>query len=527
MNLSLKIQNKIAQFYVILSLGIAIASLGYGGFDMSMPSLSADVQTGIFNKEGALISNSPEGIVMMGGSDPIGVVQGSVNPIYNSAFYSPASVRTSAHWQPPFSAEKYADVFLCRGIRGNELSNKLIGYTKLLDNQIELPIVSLMVDSKNFFDKSGGIYVQGEQWHESFNTNLFQPWYMKTGNYSLRGSRAIKPGYVQFFDKNRKAYYSGSVGVKIHGNATRSFPQKSLRLVAKESLIKDPWGNEIESLILRNGGNTWETTIIGDVIAQTVLANTDLLIQRGRSCVLLINGFYWGIHNIRDRLKASNLAIRNNCSIENVAIWEQWGVEAGNPKRGVRLNEFLNRIKKGQTIDYNELKKEIDVKEFAQYILAETFLGNTDWPTNNFAMYKIRKGKWHPIVSDLDFSLGYNGLISPDENSFDRLFSKVSVCQQLCKELLKHEEFKILLIATYDKFQNIGIFDAEKFKEIVGRLSRRVVDEIPRHLLRWRKIGTVKNWQNNLSVMEHFYENRISYFDSHFKQLLQNEKFSR
>ena len=524
---SLKNQNKIANAYVILALGIVVLSLSYWGFDWSNPILTRDVQCGIINQDGTLISNSPKAIVVKGGGDPIEFVRGRNNPIYNSTFYSPAVERTSAHWQPPIIADKYAEVFLCRGVNGNQLSEKLNGATKFLSNDIELPIVSLMVDSKSFFDAQEGIYVQGNRWHESLNSNLFQPWFMKAGNYSLRGRNAVKSGYVQFFDKGREVYYSGAVEIKIHGNATRSFPQKSLRLIAKESLIENPWGTKVESLILRNGGNTWETTLIGDVIAQTVLENSDLMIQRGQPCVLLLNGFYWGIHNIRDRIKASNLAIRFRSSVEDISIWEDGALDVGNPKRGFGFSDLLNRISNDESISFEELNKEVDIDEFAQYILAEIFLGNTDWPTNNFAMYKVRKGKWHPIVSDLDFSLGYNDLLEPDENGFKRLLSNVSVCQQLFKELLKHKEFKNILTETYKMYQDIGFFDAQVFNTIVHSVSEKVEAEIPRHILRWRKIGSIENWQNNLLKMEKFYESRIDHFKTSFTQLLRDEKFCR
>ena len=523
----LKNQNKIASSYVILALGIAVVSLFYSGFDWSNPSLTRDVQCGIMNQDGRLISNSPKAIVVKGGGDPMELVQGTNNPIYSSAFYSPAGERTSAHWQPPLMANKYAEVFLCRGINGNQLSDKLSGATKFLSNDIQLPIVSLMVESKSFFDPQQGIYVQGNRWHESLNSNLFQSWFMKAGNYSFRGRNAIKSGYVQFFDHNKQVYYSDAVGIKIHGNATRSFPQKSLRLIAKESLIKDPWGTKVESLILRNGGNTWETTLIGDVIAQTVLANTDLMIQRGQPCVLLLNGYYWGIHNMRDRIKAKNLAIRFKCSEEDISIWEDWSLDVGNPKRGFGLNEMLNRISYDEVISYKDLNKEIDIEEFAQYILAQIFLGNTDWPTNNFAMYKVRKGKWHPIVSDLDFSLGYNDLLDPDENGFNRLLSSATVCQQLFQELLKHKEFKKTLISTYELYHDLGVFDTQNFHEIVKSVSGKVEEELPRHIKRWRKIRSIEDWETNLLAMGKFYENRAVQFEISFEQLLLDEKFFR
>jgi hypothetical protein len=523
----LKTQNKIANIFVILSFGISILSLVYFGFDWSKPVLSRAVQCGIISQDGTLISNSPEALVVRGGVDPIDLVLGRSNPIFNSAFYSPAGQRTSAHWRTPLDARKIAEVFLCRGVNGNQLSEKLNGVTKFLSNDIELPIVSLMVESKSFFDAREGIYVQGERWHESLSSNLFQPWFMKAGNYSLRGRNAVKSGYVQFFDKGREVYYSGAVEIKIHGNATRSFPQKSLRLIAKESLIENPWGKKVESLILRNGGNTWETTLIGDVIAQTVLENSDLMIQRGQPCVLLLNGFYWGIHNIRDRIKASNLAIRFKCSLEDISIWEDWELDFGNPKRSVDLSDLLKRISNDERISYKELKKELDIGEFAEYIFAEIFLGNTDWPTNNFAMYKVRKSKWHPIVSDLDFSLGYNRLIEPNENGFKRLLSTYSVCQLLFKELLKHKEFKEVMLNTYSKYQEIGIFDANVFKALVKKISGNVEEELPRHILRWRKIESIDNWKNNIEEMEIFYEARIVHFKTSFEQLLRNEKFFR
>ena len=516
----MKNQNNIANAFVLFGFGMVVSFMAYNFQSAHDYKLSKEIQTCSIDSSGNLSFISAPGIVTNDGTDPISLINGDRNPLYSSAFFSPFSIATSAHWRPALMQGKIAETYLGRGVKDNKMSYRLTGKTIFKEQTTDLPIVSIIMDVRDLLSSSDGIYVPGNDWYNGTNDNLFKSWFMRKGNYSRRGEVSSRSAYVQIFDTTRSELFSGSVGLRIHGNATRSYPQKSLRISAKDEPLIDIWGAEVESFILRNGGNTWETTMIGDLLCQNLVAKTRLMRQKGESCVVLINGYYWGIHNFRDRLKVENLAIRNNCLPEDISIWEGWRLDKGHLNRGRKLEYLLNTAKANGTVDYADLENEIDLKEFAQYVLIEVFLGNGDWPNNNFYMVKTRKGKWHPVLTDLDFCLGYNGIVKPEENGFERLLNTGSACKYLFRSLLTHETFRKLLINEYQKLAKAGVFSEDHFNSEFEYLTSRIAPEIPRQISRWRKLGSKNKWSKETRAMHTFYTARLKHFEEHFQELI-------
>ncbi len=509
----MKIRIDIANIFLVLGLGILLCSINIRDIITSelgvTPKLSAPVLP--YESSGVLLNNN--------GVDPLQVANDRHSPIYNSIFFSQFSVSTSAHWQPPLATERLANTYWARRKKGDKLSKRSSAYTEFIGRKSSLPIVSIIADKLSFFHPDTGLYVQGDTWHEQMGNDLLESWFMKKGNYSLRGRSAETDGIIQFFDKSGRRYFSEEVALRINGNATRSYPQKSLRVLMKDEHILTPWGDKVHSLLLRNGGNTATSTIIGDLAAQKLFSESDLMFQRGQSVVVLINGDYWGIHNIRDRIKVENIAMWKMCEAHEVTIFEGDKHDKGNPKRSEKLLQILARLREGEAIEYKEFKKEIDLKEFSEYVLAQAFLANTDWPRNNFSMYKIRKGKWHPIVSDLDFCLGYNNLVSADKNMFSVAVNEGTV-GLLMTGLLQYREFRELFMETYEKFKLGSVYDHQKFSEIVDSLASNIRMEIPHHIARWRTPESSDYWEQTIEELKNFHRERLKYFDQHVNEIL-------
>ena len=506
---------------MVLALGMVLILSAFGTPKRFDFNLDWNVQPCALDDLGSVSFPSIAGIVTDNGIDPLDYANGMSNPLFSSSFFSPLSIPTSSHWSPPLMQDKIAETYLARGVSNSRLSGRLTGKTVFKDSSILLPVVSIIADVRGFFSPSDGIYVQGKDWYNSGKENLFKSWFMRKGNYSRRGALASRDAYLQLFDSSKNELYAGAVSVRIHGNATRSFPQKSLRISSGKDQLVDFWGNRVESYILRNGGNTWETTMMGDLLCQNIAAKSKLSHQKGQPCVVLINGYYWGIHNLRDRIKADNLAIKHACLPEEISIWEGWSFDKGNPKRGEKLQGILSKAKVNEPIEFSEFNKELDLKEFARYILLEVFFGNGDWPNNNFYMYKVRKGKWHPVLTDLDFCLGYNDIVQPESNGFDRMMGTGSSCKYLFGALLNHKEFLEILVKEHGKLSKMGLFDIEHYRNELQKLVTQLSTEIPRHNRRWRKIESKEKWMENIKKMENFYLARLKYFDIHFKELIE------
>src|SRR5690606_24325784 len=122
--------------------------------------------------------------------------------------------------------------------------------------------------------------------------------------------------YFEFEEESPQV--SQLVGIRIHGGASRSFPQKTLRIYARgeygESYINYPLFpglvgrstkepiNEFKRLLLRNSGNDYRHTLLRDAFLQRLVRHLGLDYQEYRAATVFINGEYWGLMNMRERV---------------------------------------------------------------------------------------------------------------------------------------------------------------------------------------------------------------------------------
>jgi hypothetical protein len=159
-----------------------------------------------------------------------------------------------------------------------------------------LPWFSLATDNENLFDDEIGIYVHG---NNPNHTNYFQD-----------GPDWEREANLSFFEKGGEMAFNENIGIRLHGNTTRSRPRKSLRIIARSEygnswinyqLFPDKPVNQFKRFILRNSGNDWDMSVFRDAFMQHLAKNLHVDIQYYRPAILFINGEYWGIHNVRDR----------------------------------------------------------------------------------------------------------------------------------------------------------------------------------------------------------------------------------
>ena len=63
-----------------------------------------------------------------------------------------------------------------------------------------------------------------------------------------------------------------------------------------------PQNTPIESFILRNSGNDWQNTHFRDAMNTSLLEDLSVDRQAYRPAVMYINGAYWGIMNLREKV---------------------------------------------------------------------------------------------------------------------------------------------------------------------------------------------------------------------------------
>ncbi len=162
-----------------------------------------------------------------------------------------------------------------------------------------LPVVSLVIDPKYLFDPEVGFY--------------------RTINDQERGLKWEHPAQIEFFELDGDLGFSADINTRINGVVSRTFPQKSFRIIAdidyqpentinyalfpgNTDQIENQLITEYDTLILRNSGTEKYRTLIRDAMIQSLFQHTSMDMQSYRPSILYLNGTYWGIYNIRERI---------------------------------------------------------------------------------------------------------------------------------------------------------------------------------------------------------------------------------
>ena len=392
----------------------------------------------------------------------------------------------------------------------------------------ELPVVSINISQEDFIGEINGLYVLGEaSWYsDKFN----EAWWLREANYTQRGVEWEKKVSFAFLE-NGKMPFEQKCGIKISGNATRGFPQKSFKIYARQMygsdfmhypFFGDSGLDKYESLVLRTSGNDNTRTLFADLMMHKIAEGSKVFVQKGVATQVFINGNYWGIYNLRERISQENLGEYYDCKPEKVTILENSTAEL---KDGLVEAHDAFHLLVDQTLakseltngDIEALNDEISLKSFMDYMFFETFFANQDWPHNNSTCYKIKNGKWKWALNDLDYALAYPGDDNVNTNMFVELTKSNAIIAQLFNKLIENEKFKKDFIKRSK--ENIEEYIDIKAAEVYEKSKESLEKAIPDHIKRWRSIQSVAQWNVDCERNLSFLNTRIQVYKEHLKAL--------
>lgn len=389
------------------------------------------------------------------------------------------------------------------------LPSKTVAQTFLVDEPHELDVVCLTCDPDDLYDYSTGIWADGPGWTEEFphlGANYWKDW-----------EREV---YFEYYDTNGQLGVGFSAGMRNHGQYSRAADMKSLSINAKEAYgsdtIRYPFFGEdglkeFDNLLLRTGGQDWVVTNLVDAYcARVVKGQMDLDIMDEVPVALYINGKYHGMYYIREKINESYIYDHSGIEANDLdAIKGNNIVETGSSDA---YKELLNYIKthdlsKQEHFDY--VASQIDVEEWTNYWITETFIGNTD--TGNIRFYNSRSGngKWRWILFDLDWALfitTYEGnsvwqMTDPNGHGAGDMFDTT-----ISLNMLKNENYKQYFIETYAKYMHT-VFDKERMLQILDDMVAQVDSEMQRHCAVWNN-PSYSGWQKNVQRLRMIVEER-------------------
>lgn len=407
--------------------------------------------------------------------------------------------------------------------------------------QMTLPVVSLVTDRKNFYDDKTGIYVAGTNGVAgkcSDNpVNWNQDW--------------ERPVHFEYFDKNQILRLSQDAGVKITGTCSRTNAMKSLRIIARDrygdnrlryKFFDKKDISEFKSIVLRNGGNDFQGTMLRDALITGLAASggMDVDVQALQPAAVFLNGEYLGMHNIRE--KVSDHFAEENYGVESdlVDLLEykgsdnsyatHAGVIDGDGKEFDEMMVFVKNNSLANKDNYEKIAAQMDINNFVDYWIAQIYVDNEDWPMNNIKWWKARgkNTKWRWILFGTEYSCGvYGG--RPEVNSVFRDidinstgWSTTKWSTLLMRKLLENDEFKAKFLQRFS-YHIDHTFRYARVKEFSDSLKNLVKTEFMEHgqkYYNWlvQSWWGPSQWENNINDLNSWFENRPTYVSKHLRE---------
>lgn len=415
----------------------------------------------------------------------------------------------------------------------------------------DMKVLSISTDSSNFFDSASGIYVVGDQYYQWKNSGSFDP-NLDLGscdnptNYNSEGREWERPCNIQVFE-NGKLKYTEDVGVRIAGNWSTAFPQKSLTLYARteygsnkmqydffEGKAVDMNGEKIDEfkkVTLRNGGNAFDNARYRDDLNQSLAAGLQLGTQAKYDYIVFLDGEFWGYYSMQEKLEDNYVESHYHVDADNVTT-----IKVGTEYEGLASSyqEFQQFWSWAMSADmsnasnYQRVCDTLDVQGLMDFVAFQSYIVNWDCllNNNNWMIWRAdvtdsanpyADGKWRFLLYDTEYSSGYDGQSSLNRNYFKYMdrSGTITSLSSLFFMLMENASFKQGFYDTCTKVYKENFDSAKVSTQIDGysaRLKTAVTDT-------FRRFGVGADFDSNTKILRNFFNKRYDYALHHLNLL--------
>ncbi len=277
--------------------------------------------------------------------------------------------------------------------------------TYLVEESTGLPVVSLVTDPAHLWDATTGIYV----------------------NVEGRGRSWERPVTVEWLSPAGGRDFSVGAGLRMHGAGTRAHTDKrSLRLYFRGEygpreleypLFGVEPGQTYDRLVLLTKVNDgWlcnqapgcsggDAVFVRDQLVRDLHEAMGQVVARGRWVALYLNGNYWGVYNLTERIDDTFLAAHFDHDYWDVVrSWEDvaWAASL----------DWIAGTDLSAAAQYDQAVQQLDIENFTSFIILTLWAGDAEL---NWYAARMRYGhdtRWRLFVWDAENTLGLRGIPS-------------------------------------------------------------------------------------------------------------------
>lgn len=396
---------------------------------------------------------------------------------------------SSTLYKGPISLKK-TTVVKAITLESEKIKSDVTVGTYVINEKHTLPVLSVSTDQKKISNLNSNAWVVGTE------VDAYAELYEEDGHFSipcgltLFGGSARSQAKKSYTLRFRKKYGEASLNYQVFDN--RDF-------------------SNFETLVIRSGSQDYKRSLIRDELMTSLMEDgTDVDVQAYKAVILYINGNYWGIYYIREKVEAEYVANHYSVDENKANIMRIDGdVTAGSSKDYRDLMTYITNNSLSVQKNYEYVKTKINIENLCDFWAAETYVANNDIINTRFFSHPdIDNGRWHFIFYDLDFGMYnvshnyYNFTVNPGG------MSDFNVSTFLLRNLMKNKEFQ-KTYASRISYNLKNTWSEEKVLTRIDELYNLLLPEIERDNNRWNL--SVNEWKEWVEKLRSYAKNRTKY----------------
>lgn len=346
-------------------------------------------------------------------------------------------------------------------------------------------------------------------------------------------------GSVELLEDGESKFFI-PMGLQLFGGSARGVPKKCYEVVFKKKygaghleypLFENRDTSYYQSFVLRSGSQDEEEAMIRDIVGTSLMDDyTDVDVQAYKPVILYINGNYWGIYFIREKVDEQFVANHYNVEADeyNTDIVRIDGTyKSGNKKRYNELMNFLSTHNMAKKENYEKVKTMIDIENCIDYWIGIIWTTNNDMVNSRmFSNPNLEDGRFHYVFYDLDFAF-YNYsydffrfTTNPEGMTFNHWQTTV------LRNLMDNAEFRKQFVERLS-YNLKNTWNKEIVLKRIDDVANMIQPEIKRDRARWNL--SYQAWKNAMADFKDYCKRRDSYIKKQAKSYfrLSNEEYKK
>ena len=408
-----------------------------------------------------------------------------------------------------------------------------------------LPVVSISVDENKFFDYNQGINVAGvdfDNWriaHPADET----PTIGNVANFFRSGILGEVPVNISYF-VNGTEVVNQDAGLRIHGGSSRIAQNRSYGIFARSDygsnsinykFFSDKTYDNFAGIVMHNSGNDYNQTIFRDAFCQRLMRPLHVLTKGYQPIITFINGEYWGVQSIRDKVDSDYFKrVYNINSNELDHLENETVINDGDFVNYSNMFNYISNNSLTVQANYDYVQTRLDKENFKDYYITNIFLENTDWPVNNIHYWRKRTagyepnapegqdGRWRWLAHDMDDTfaisnsdINLNSLAAAtDPNGPD--WPNAPFSTLILRKLLENDSFRLEFINRFADLINTS-FSTSNVLGTMAQMKSVLNPEMPQQFARWQAPENNGDWNYFLNNQTNFANQRPAFQRNHIR----------